>query len=73
MAHENKYTKTKEGFLIMIEDHLNIELPLVYWRLKIDKAFLLWDSLSKKDYAYFYYLSGLWGLPFVSKQLTFKE
>lgn len=73
MAHENKHTKTKEGYLIAIEDLLNTSLPLVYWRLKIDRAFLLWDCLTKKDYFRFYFLCGMWGLPFVSKQLKFEE
>ena len=67
------YKKTKDGYLIELEDRLNIPLPLVYWRLKIDRAFLLADTLKKNDIAYFFYLCGSWGLPFISKQLTFNE
>lgn len=67
------YKKTKDGYLIEMEDRLNITLPLVYWRLKIDRAFLLADALKKNDAAYFYFLCGSWGLPFISKQLTFNE
>lgn len=67
------YTKTKDGYLIELEDRLNIRLPLVYWRLKIDRAFLLADTLKKNDVAHFFYLCGSWGLPFISKQLKFNE
>lgn len=45
--HENKYEKTKEGYLIEIEDRLGLSdnLPKEFYRIKIHEAAAILESV----------------------------
>ncbi len=44
--HSNQYTKTKEGYLIAIEEELNLEknLPKSFYRLDIESACEIYNA-----------------------------
>lgn len=46
MPHQKKHTKTKEGYLIKIEEYLNLteNLPRTFYRLDIEKARELYEA-----------------------------
>lgn len=45
--HENKYEKTKEGYLIEVEDRLGLleNLPKEFYRIKIHEAAAMLESV----------------------------
>ena len=38
MPHENRYNKTRDGYILECETLLKIELPKAYWRTSIEQA-----------------------------------
>ncbi len=64
MPHSNDHTKTKEGYLIEVEDRLGLSdnLPREFYRLKIDEAESLLDSVivsGRTGFEFFCYKNGL--------------
>lgn len=61
MPHSNEHTKTKEGYLIEVEERLGLSenLPKEFYRLKIDQAEELLNSVI---------LSGRSGFEFTARQ-----
>lgn len=49
MPHSNKDTHTKEGYLIKIEDLLNISVPLSWWRIRIGSAKKILNHLERGE------------------------
>lgn len=60
--HSNDHTKTKEGYLIAVEERLGLaeNLPKEFYRMKIDEAQKLYEAVI---------ISGRSGFEFVSDEL----
>ena len=69
--HSNQYTKTKEGYIVAIEEELNINknLPKAFYRLDIDSACDLYNATIVSGKIGFIEKSNEFGLSYLLQEV----